>query len=92
MDRRRVHHLRRDLLRRGGNCLVILVCVFLLYVGPGTTSASTLQSVTTIDEVLARISETSSAAVAAAVTDTPTGTEALLVAMLPVAIPVLDCS
>ena len=69
MDRRRVHHLRRDLLRRGGKCLVILVCVFLLYVGPGTTSASTLQSVTTIDEVLARISETSSAAVAAAVTE-----------------------
>ena len=69
MDRRRVHHLRRDSLRRGGKCLVILVCVFLLYVGPGTTSASTLQSVTTIDEVLARISETSSAAVAAAVTE-----------------------
>ena len=49
--------------------IVVLVCVFLLYVGPGTTSASTLQSVTTIDEVLARMLGASSAAVAAAVTE-----------------------
>lgn len=68
MDRVRKYHFRRSSLRRG-RYLAISACVLLVNIGPGTTGVSALESVTTINEVLARVSQTATAEVAAAATD-----------------------